>query len=150
MTDLEQLITAAGSGDIQQVVVLLDKDPALVRKKDSKGATALHYAAHNGHQQVAELLIQRGAEVNSRDDVFGATPAGWAIEYLRERGAYLAIELKDLADAIRLGDTRWVARWLQRFPGLRNAADADGTPFRRLATASGYREIIQLFEEENP
>ena len=150
MSDLEELITAAGAGDIQRVIALLDKDPALVGKKDDKGATALHYAAHYGHQQLAELLIQRGAEVNSRDDVFGATPAGWAIEYLRERGGYLAIELKDLADAIRLGDTRWVARWLQRFPGLRGAVDTDGTPFRRLAAVSGYREIIQLFEEENP
>ncbi|HXB09798.1 MAG TPA: ankyrin repeat domain-containing protein [Puia sp.] len=150
MTDLEELISAAKAGDTQRAAALLDRDLQLLRKKDNQGATALHYAALNGQRAAAELLIQRGADVNSRDDVYDATPAGWAIEYLRKRGALLGIELRDFAEAVRLGDTRWVARWIQRFPDLRNARDEHGTPFRQLAAATGFREIIQLFAEENP
>ena len=33
------------------------------------GLTALHYAAAGGHTDVARLLLDRGADVNSRDNV---------------------------------------------------------------------------------
>ena len=96
-----------------------------------------------------QLLLERGADINSKDSQFGATPAGWAIEYLREMGGYLAIELDDLAYAIQLGDPRWVARFLKRFPSLRQARDTNGTPFQRLARESGKREIAGLFGLED-
>ena len=101
------------------------------------------------HRQIVRLLLQRGADINSTDSQFGATPAGWAIEYLREMGGYLGIELDDLAYAIRLGDTRWVARFLKRFPSLRQASDTNGTLFQRLARDSGNLEIARLFGLEN-
>ena len=37
---------------------------------------------------IVRLLVQQGADINARDTEFGATPAGWAIEYLREMGAW--------------------------------------------------------------
>ena len=92
-----------------------------------------------------QRLLERGADINSTDSRFGATPAGWAIEYLREMGGYLAIELDDLAYAIQFGDSRWVARFLKRFPSLRQANDTNGTPLRRLARESGNPEILGLF-----
>jgi hypothetical protein len=91
------------------------------------------------------LLIERGADINSTDSQFGATPTGWAIEYLREMGGNLAIELNDLAYAIQIEDVRWVARFLNRFPRLRHASDTKGTPFQKLARESGNREIARLF-----
>ena len=103
----------------------------------------------NGHRQIVDLLLERGADINSTDTQFGATPAGWAIEYLRERGGYLAIELDDLSYAIRLGDARWVSRFLQRFPALRQATDTTGTPFLKLARESGDRKIAALFGLED-
>ena len=33
------------------------------------GFTALHYAAAGGHTDVARLLLDKGADVNSRDNV---------------------------------------------------------------------------------
>jgi hypothetical protein len=63
--------------------------------------------------------------------------------------SYLAIELNDVAYAIQLGDTRWVARFLKRFPSLRQACDTNGTPFQRLARESGNREIAGLFGLED-
>jgi hypothetical protein len=60
---------------------------------------------------------------------------------------YLAMELNDLAYAIQLGDERWVARFLKRFPALRQARDIKGIPFKELAKASGNSEIVRLFED---
>ena len=148
MKDLVELIMAVKRGDVQQVKTILDLQEQLVHGKDGTGATALHYATMYGHRQVAELLIERGADINCMDGQYGATPAGWAIEYLREKGGFLGIELDDMAHAIWQGDTPWVARWLERFPGLRNACDPDGTPLHQIARAAGHKEIIRLFEAE--
>src|SRR2546430_2775254 len=96
-------------------------------------------------REIVELLLDRGAEINSRDRQFGATPTGWAIEYLREKGGYFAIEIADLVYAIELGDARWVARFLERFPKLRQGRDPSGKPFRELVEESGNREVMALF-----
>ena len=149
MRELDNLIAAAKQGNLEGVKAILDADGSLVNQKDASGATPVHYAAVHGHSQIARLLVQRGADVNSTDSQFGATPAGWAIEYLRELGGYLAIELDDLAYAIQLRDTRWVARFLKRFPSLRKARDTKGTLFQRLAQESGDPEIARLFGLED-
>jgi len=47
-----------------------------------------------------EKKIKRSGPASSRC----ATPACWEIEYLRQRGGYLEIELSDFAYAIELGD----------------------------------------------
>jgi ankyrin repeat protein len=147
MSDLTSLIDAATRGDIDRVRALIDHNPALVHQRDEFGATPLHFATLSGHRHIAHLLLDRGADINSADGQYGATPSGWAIEYLRERGGYLAIELDDLAYAIAHGDARWVARFLKRFPGLRRMRDKQGTPFAQLASESGNSEIEVLFRE---
>jgi hypothetical protein len=149
MSDLDNLIAAARQGNLERVNAILEADDSLVNQKDESGAAPIHYAALNGHSRIVRLLVHRGAHVNSTDSQFGATPAGWAIEYLRELGGHLAIELDDLAHAIQLRDTRWVARFLKRLPSLRQATDNKGTPFRVLARESGDPEILRLFGLED-
>jgi len=127
---------------------MLDENCELAHQRDEFGATALHYAALNGHREIVQLLLDRGAEINTADSRFGATPTGWAIEYLRERGGYLSIELNDLAFAIEDRDVKWVARFLKRFPMLRQGTDAKGKPFRQLADESANPEIIALFRND--
>ena len=80
MSDLDNLIAAAGQGHLEQANAILDADNSLVNQKDASGATPMHYAALNGHRDMVRLLVQAGADVNSADRKFGATPAGWAIE----------------------------------------------------------------------
>ncbi len=145
MTDLEKLINAVERGDVAEVSAILDRNAVLINQRDETGATALHYAAFGGHRAVVQELVKRGAQVNARDEKFGATPAGWAIEYLREMGGFLGIELDDFAHAIRRGDTEWVTRFLRRFPVLRQAADSQGVPFKQLAEQAGNPEIVRLF-----
>jgi ankyrin repeat protein len=146
MGDLASLVEAVTQGDLDRVTTILNTDDLLINERDESGATPLHYAALHGHRHVVRLLLARGAEINSPDSRFGATPTGWAIEYLREMGGYLAIELDDFAYAIKLGDVRWVARFLKRFPSLRHTSDTNGRSFQQLAREAGHREIVRLLE----
>lgn len=149
MNDLAKLIEAVQQGDADRVTTLLDANDALARQRDKSGATPLHYAALDGQHEIARLLIERGADINSPDGEFGATPAGWAIEYLRELGGHLGIELDDLAFAIAQEDMRWVARFLKRFPALRQGRHKDGKTFRQLAHETGNQGISDLFGPED-
>lgn len=148
MSEFEKLIEATKRGAVEDVRAIVDSHPEFLNRRDELGATALHHAAFGGHRLVAQLLVRQGAEINAPDAHFGATPAGWAIEYLREMGGFLAIELDDFAYAIRRGDVEWVTRLLKRFPGLRRASDTHGNPFKLLADRSGNPEIVSLFESD--
>ena len=146
MSDLDRLIEAARLGVVEDVKAMVHSRPELVRARDETGATALHYAAFGGHRDAVRILVEAGADINAADGQFGATPAGWAIEYLREMGGFLGIELSDFAHAIERGDVEWVARFLKRFPALRDAKDTQGRAFKALAEQSGNAEIQKLFE----
>src|ERR1700738_2546979 len=135
MNEFERLIEAAKRGAVDEVAALVHQYPELVNKKDKIGATALHHAAFDGHREVVKVLVEAGAEVNAADDQYGATPAGWAIEYLREMGGFLGIELEDFAYAIKRGDVEWARRFLHRFPGLRPPRTRAGDTSRRLPTS---------------
>ncbi len=141
-----ELFSAVASGNAGRVRELLASDPGAASAKDGEGATPLHYATLNGRREISELLLQRGADVNARDGRFDATPAGWAIEYLREAGGLLSIEIEDLLFAIRENDVRWVRRFLTRLPTLARAKDAHGKALSQHASESGNDEIARLFE----
>ena len=63
--------------------------------------TPLHYAAANGHKEIAELLIEKGADVKAKDEG-GKTPLDVAIQFkeleiadlIRVIGGKTAEELK--------------------------------------------------------
>jgi len=137
--------SAIERGDVDAAGAMLATDASLVRARDSTGATALHHAAFNGHRALTELLLASGAEMNSRDDTYGATPAGWAIHHLRERGALLAIEIEDALFAIRRADAELVARLVARHPALLGAVDGEGTSLAAHAAAAADPEIGRLF-----
>jgi hypothetical protein len=146
MEYFEKLMDATKRGNLDEVKAVVQRHPEFINKKDALGATALHHATFGGHRGVVEFLVQQGAEINVFDSEFGATPTGWAIEYLREMGGFLGIELDDFGFALRRGDVDWVKRFLKRFPNLREVSDTTGIPFRQLARESGNAEILQLFE----
>jgi len=146
MDDFEKLIEAAKCGNVAEVKAIVTAHAELINQKDQLGATAMHYAAFDGHREVVEVLVEHGADVNAIDTRFSATPAGWAIEYLREMGGLLGIELRDFGYAIERGEVEWVVRFLARFPRLRGASDPQGKPFRLLAQESGNPEIVRLFD----
>jgi ankyrin repeat protein len=90
------LALAAQLGHAAVVQILLDagEDPNRFNPEGCHAhATPLHHAALGGHLDVVQVLVERGARLDIRDTIFGATPLGWAehggrtavAEYLRQR-----------------------------------------------------------------
>ena len=147
MSKSAEFFAAVAAGQIGRVRALLASDPSLAQARDEDGATALHHAAERGSREMVTLLLESGADINVRDDEFGATPTGWAIEYLREHGGVLGIEIEDVLVAIHAGEVSWVRRWLTRLPALAKAKDSQGKALAQHARESGNEEIARLFED---
>ena len=104
------------------LAAMLAEDPARVHERGGDGQTPLHFARS---REVADLLLDRGADLDARDVDHRATPAQWMIgdgagsaryelaRYLVERGATADIFL-----AAALGLTDRVREMLERDPSL--------------------------------
>ena len=57
----------------------ITKSPILVFAKDEDGWTPLHWAARWGHTEVAQALLEAGADVNAKNEL-GQTPLDMAAE----------------------------------------------------------------------
>jgi hypothetical protein len=145
MDRMAAFFSAVERGDLDAVRALIAAEPRLVAARDATGATALHIAAFHGHRAIVEALHAAGAELDARDGTHGATPAGWAIHYLRERGALLAIEIEDALFAIRRGDVELLERLVARHPSLVDAVDRAGTPLATHAAAAPDPAIGRVF-----
>jgi hypothetical protein len=64
--DCELLHALAIQGSLDEIKMLLEEKPRLVRSQDDKGWTALHEAARHGQLQVARFLLHEGAELDAR------------------------------------------------------------------------------------
>ena len=60
---------------------------------DEKGRTALHFAAFEGHAEIAAALIAAGALVDA-EDKFGATALHHAVKESREACVVSLLQLK--------------------------------------------------------
>jgi Ankyrin repeats (3 copies)/Ankyrin repeats (many copies) len=96
---------AARDGDFAKVKALVQDYPDLVFTKSENGQTPLHFAAENGHRDVAELLLANKAEVNARD-TFRKTPLHYAAENGHKDVAELLLANKaDVNAKESLGET---------------------------------------------
>jgi ankyrin repeat protein len=59
---------AVDAGDLNKVKALLETDPNLLESKDNDGSTPLHIACLQNQVAVANFLIDKGANVNARDN----------------------------------------------------------------------------------
>ncbi len=108
--------SAAHLGDRNRVEALLDAEPGLIVAKGGDGKRPLHYART---VEVAELLLERGAEIDALDDDHSSTPAQYMVgdraevaRFLVSRGAKT-----DLMMAVALGDVALALRHLDEDPG---------------------------------
>jgi hypothetical protein len=142
---MQALVSAIERGELTEVRALLAAQPELATSRDDTGATGLHYAAFNANFAIMDALIAAGADVNARDGRYGATPAGWAVHTMRERGGLLAIEIEDVRFAIERDVADWVDRLVTRHPALRDAVDREGKPLRQYAEESSDPRIRETF-----
>ena len=68
---------AAKIGDAETVFRLIDQHPTMLELMDEGGATALYYAAWNGHTETVQGLLERGADARTATPN-GLTPLHWA------------------------------------------------------------------------
>lgn len=146
MSSVLHFFDAVKSGRTVEVGSLLDADATLVYARDERNkATALHYAVEQRNKDLVRLLLEHQADVNARDGHWGATPKGWAVEYLLEHGAHLGIQIDDMLHAVRTEDVAWAQRFLARNPHLAHVADERGTALEQ-AKRTGNAELIALLE----
>ena len=73
-----KLRDAARSGDVEGVRAALDAK-AEINATSDYGVTALSLASDHGHENVVALLLNRGADPNTKDRFYKVSPLGWAV-----------------------------------------------------------------------
>ncbi|KAL2920619.1 E3 ubiquitin-protein ligase XBAT33 [Bienertia sinuspersici] len=64
----ERLVSAARDGDLVEAKMLLECNPCLAKYSTFGGLNSpLHFAAAKGHNEIVALLLENGADVNSRN-----------------------------------------------------------------------------------
>jgi len=103
----EALIEAAKKGDVAAVNKALEGKVDIDARQNN--ATALMWAAHNGHDDVAEILINKGADVNAKDAA-GYTPLVYAA--LEGHTDILALMIKHGGDVnTKTKNGKYVLTW---------------------------------------
>jgi hypothetical protein len=126
----QALMHAAWRGRLEAVHWLLDRGAQINRP--GLQWSALHYAVFNGHDPVARLLIERGADINARS-TNGSTPLMMAAREGREGLARMLLEFgADTTVENDWGEDAFV--WAMR-NGHPEIAKTVGTPQRFVAAA---------------
>eukprot|EP00960_Hanusia_phi_P027416 746828-Hanusia_phi.AAC.1 len=97
-TGAELLAEAARAGELERVQNLVEHEHVDVNTEDLAGCTPLHFAAANGHVQVARYLLGQHAELSKNKR--GNTPLHWAVQNSQEQVVelLLAHERADVLD----------------------------------------------------
>src|SRR5262245_50808819 len=74
---------AAERGDARAVRAFLDADPALARNTNRAGGHPLHRAVIGGANDVAQLLLDRGADIHAVHGAGAGSAAGYAPQDLQ-------------------------------------------------------------------
>ena len=106
---------AARLGMLAKLRELVTADPQLVHARGGDGQTPLHFAST---VEIAEYLLDHGAEIDARDVDHESTPAQWMVRDRQEIASYLVERgcKTDILMASALGDLDLVRRHLESDP----------------------------------
>ncbi|MFI5334808.1 MAG: ankyrin repeat domain-containing protein [Chlamydiales bacterium] len=149
---------ACENGDLKTVKTLLQSRDALnlVSTPDLKGVVPLLYACMNGHEEIAELLLDAGADVNSRDPAGGTAfyyaciAKSWNLarllmDYKGDANLQGAMGFSPLIHVIE--DENWVEFLLENGADV-NVIATDGSTALSRACADNNTRIVQLLLEQ--
>ena len=106
---------AARLGMIGKLRELIEADPALVHARGGDGQTPLHFASTI---EIAQFLLDHGADIDARDVDHESTPAQWMVRERQEVARYLIQRgcQTDLLMAAAVGDESLVRKHLDADP----------------------------------
>src|SRR6266571_4615599 len=106
---------AARLGWIEKLRELISADPALVHSRGGDGQTPLHFAST---VEIAEYLLNQGANIDARDIDHESTPAQYMVRDRQDIARYLVRRgcKTDLLMATALGDIDLVRHYLDAEP----------------------------------
>jgi len=145
---------AVKEGKFEVVKKMLEKEPDLVRAVDSEGITPLHLAAEHGRQQIVELLLEKGADVNAKSG-FKRTPLHYAassghegiVGRLMAKGAELnaldSFVLSSIFMAAYNGHQKIVEMLLSSGIDL-NTTEKNSVTLLHAAAMSGNAELVKM------
>jgi ankyrin repeat protein len=152
--DGDDLLEAARLGKINQVKMLIEMevDPNI---RDNRGKTPLILAARSNYFQVAQLLIDNGAELEATDAVFQRTALLFAVstrgqldmvKLLARKGANLKAADKRGITALMLAvKKKDIVSFLLSEGADHNVQDVEGWTALFYAASSGYLKSAELF-----
>ncbi len=150
---------AAAAGQVERLRDLLASRPDLVNSYSGDGATPLGLAAFFGHKDVVELLLDRGAQINTlaKNPAFPFTPLHSAmsaghkdiVTLLLERGADVNVRegggMTILHEAAGLGNADYVRLLLDHGadPGAKTGGGKLPEDFARDRKFPGIADLLQ-------
>jgi ankyrin repeat protein len=157
-TNGDRIHEAVKAGDIEEVRSLLKINPQLAGIPDENGMTPLHWISISGRRDIAELLIEKGADLNVKDK-WNLTPLSRAnqlghrevVNLLLEHGVELPRDLREIQkhahNAAVKGHLKLFERLMQRSAetGLKNP---EGGSFLHSAAEGGAKEIAEMLLQE--
>ena len=147
----ESIVVAVELGNIEAVKQHLN-DGTEVNAKGGTGRTPLHWAAIEGHKEIAELLIAEGADVNAKTND-GKTPLDEAINPFYNKTEIANLLHKHggkhgtIHSTVGGGDVEAVKEFLAAGADV-NVKDKRGLTPLHLAAISGHKEAVELLIAE--
>jgi cytohesin len=143
----ESIVVAVELGNIEAVKQHLN-DGTEVNAKGGTGRTPLHWAAIEGHKEIAELLIAEGADVNAKTND-GKTPLDEAINPFYNKTEIANLLRKHggkhgtIHSAVGGGDVEAVKEFLAAGADVNVKDKRRFTPLH-WASISGHKEAVEL------
>ena len=147
----ESIVVAVELGNIEAVKQHLN-DGTEVNAKGGTGRTPLHWAAIEGHKEIAELLIAEGADVNAKTND-GKTPLDEAINPFYNKTEIANLLHKHggkhgtIHSAVGGGDVEAVKEFLAAGADVNVKDKRRFTPLH-WASISGHKEAVELLIAE--
>ncbi len=153
------IFNACAAGRVAAAVAEIDRDPSLMKAHSTDGWTPLHLAAFFGHADLANALLDRGADINAAStNAMNNTPLHAAaaggntplVKLLLERGADPNARQEGgwtaLHSAAQAGNREMVEVLLANGADV-NARATNNQAALDLALMRGHHEVVALLEE---